>query len=636
MEIKFILELTKFVVFSILFYLLPGFAISKNFYISLPLGLTTFTLLVYINGLFFNFEVLNYLFWLIPIISLTVIFIKKYYLFKIPKTSLSNLPFLLLILIGSSFWLLTTFRSGMPFDYGYGYWGPNGHDGIWHISLIAQLNKNLPPDNPIFTGEKLTNYHYFFDLLVAKTATLFNFNTQDLLFRFFPLMFSLLSGLLMYKVVNKIFNNYKASLFAVFFLYFGGSFGWVVNFFRGNGFGGETMFWAQQSISTLLNPPFAISLVVFLAGLYLYYDLREKKNLKLSFWLQISLLWGTLIEFKAYIGVLVLAALILVSIEKIIKRDFRYLYILISTSALSLIVFLPNNLDASTLFVFYPFWFVETMTYFYDRFYWERLYFAMTSGNIIKTLTAYIVGTFIFFIGNFGTRVIGFLNLKALFQERLLFYIFLFGILIPMFFVQKGTNWNSIQFFYYSLLILNIFAGLIIAQLFKKRNKTLAVVFSFIVIFLTLPTTISTASQYIPNTPPAKLSNFEIKALEFLRNEPEGVVLNNDFNNEAKVGLKEPLPLYAYVSTAYVSAFSNKPSFLEDTVNLDILGIDYQKRLSQQKKVINNEPEANEILTGNDIDYLYLVKKLSKDFSEVNLPLSKIFENDEVKIFRVN
>ena len=36
------------------------------------------------------------------------------------------------------------------------------HDGFWHVSLIDQIKDKMPPEQPGFSGENLSNYHYFF------------------------------------------------------------------------------------------------------------------------------------------------------------------------------------------------------------------------------------------------------------------------------------------------------------------------------------------------------------------------------------------------------------------------------------------------------------------------------------------
>jgi hypothetical protein len=54
-------------------------------------------------------------------------------------------------------------KSGVYYGYGIGFWGPNGHDGVWHISLINSLSKGSL-EMPIFAGEQIKNYHIGFEL----------------------------------------------------------------------------------------------------------------------------------------------------------------------------------------------------------------------------------------------------------------------------------------------------------------------------------------------------------------------------------------------------------------------------------------------------------------------------------------
>jgi len=97
------------------------------------------------------------------------------------------------------------------------------------------------------------------------------------------------------------------------------------------------------------------------------------------------------------------------------------------------------------------------------------------------------------------------------------------------------------------------------------------------------------------------------------------------------------------VSSAYVSAFSNKTVFLEDEVNLDITGYDWKSRREKVLGFISNlnEEEGRKFLKVNKIKYLYLVKVISPlpgeklKLGESQLGLTQIFENEEVDIFMV-
>src|SRR3989304_3896243 len=239
----------------------------------------------------------------------------------------------LLILVGSATWSATMVKSGLIYKYGMGFWGPNGHDGIWHIALIKSLAKGSW-DMPVFAGSALQNYHVGYDLLLAVLSRLTGINPITLYFQVFPVVLALLIGILTYKLVFSWKGSKPQALWATFFVYFGGSFGWIVNFLRTGELGGESMFWAQQGISTLINPPYAFSLVLLLWGLII---LLKKKKRTLDF-VAAVIIFGVLIQVKVYAGVLVLGGLVISGIYRIFKREgFGVLLVSAGSFVLSLV-----------------------------------------------------------------------------------------------------------------------------------------------------------------------------------------------------------------------------------------------------------------------------------------------------------
>lgn len=624
-----LIDSIKFILLTILFFFLPGWILSESKLLAIPVGWSLFTFLSYILG-FLKWDLLI---WGLPLLCALFLFKSKRLVFNPVFPNPKMVWPALVIVLGSLSWLITVIKSGLNYDFGLGFWGPNGHDGIWHLALISELQRNFPPQNPVFGGTPLFNYHYFFDLLLAKSGWLFQLNNEDLLFRFFPLLITTFSGLIIYQVTEKLFHNFKASVIAVFLLYFGGSFGWLVNFVKDRTLGGESMFWAQQSVSTLLNPPFAISVVLFLTGFYLYQEYQNKFNLKAL--LAISIVWGTLIEFKAYAGVLTLISLGFVTLEQVVlKRKFTLIPLLLSCLMVAALVFWPNNQESTSLFIWAPFWFVTTMIVFSDRLNWVRVARAIESGSQFKLVVSYILGSIIFLGGNFGSRMIGLAAWKTIWQQRFLFYVLLIGTVTPFLVIQKGTNWNSIQFFYYSILILAIFAALEVAKLWEKLGKQ-GILLVVLIIFITIPTSYSTVAQYLPLRPPAKLSNSEDQALKFLKNQPPGIVLTLPFEQSLRKRFSEPVPLFVYTTTAYVSAFSGHPTFLEDQMNLDILGVDYNSRLNDERDFMSLKNKSREILKKNNISYVYIVRSSGFEEDAGKMGIKLIFENEEVKIFKV-
>ncbi len=547
-------------------------------------------------------------------------------------------------------------KSGLLYSFGMGFWGPNGHDGVWHIALVNSLARGSL-EMPIFAGEQIRNYHIGFDLILAWAHKLTAIPAHTLYFQILPPFLAVLIGFLTYKFVLLWRGSRIEAWWAAFFVYFAGDFGWVLTLFRGEGVGGESRFWAQQSISTLINPPFAASLVLFLLGLILLLKLRKRSGIYyLAF---IVLTFGLMAQIKVYAGILALAGLGTVGLYTFIKKgDLRLLLICIASALLSWLLFLPLNSASKGLIVFQPFWFLETMMAVSDRVGWQRFYEALmnykTGGMFIKLIPAYMIAFLIFFIGNMGTRMLGIWELvrKKTWKNFSEVDIFLLsvaflGTLLPMVILQAGTPWNTIQFFYYSLFFMAIYTGIWAGNCLERRPLPTNYTKVGLVLILTIPTTVSTLlNSYLPGRPPAKISLEELTALRFLEKQPMGVVLTYPFDGfKAEAAINNPpRPLYLYESTAYVSAFSKKPVFLEDEVNLDITGFEWRTRREEANTPFESldQNEVASFLKNNKIKYLYLVLSQTPVFGqrfrlgEFQLGLANIFENNEVAVYRVN
>lgn len=544
---------------------------------------------------------------------------------EVLKPFLQRINIVILILLGSISWSWTMVKSGPNL----GFWGANGHDGIWHIALSESLSKGFL-GMPIFAGSSLQNYHIGFNLILASLHKITFIPIHVLYFQILPPIFALVIGLLVYIFVFEWIKSKKAALWSVFFIYFGGSLGFILQ-------KGESAFWSQQAISTLINPPFALSLIFLLLGLILIKKLNEKFTI-INFILGI-LVFGVLIEIKAYAGILALGALLVSGLYSLFVNH-KSLIIKIFAGALivSLIVYLPLNSNSTSFLVLSPFWFLETMMGTVDRIDWPKFYSAMLSyksGNIWqKGILAYGAAFAIFILGNFGTRIVFLFRKIKLDQINIFIYsVIAAGILVPMLFIQKGTPWNTIQFFYYSLFFSSILAGIVIS---KVKSKIIL----FIVVLATIPTTLITLKDvYIPSRPPAMLPKSELFALSFLSKQADGVVLTKPFDlPSAKAAEnKPPRPLYLYTSTSYVSAFSKQQTFLEDEINLDITGYNWQERREQILEWYKEGDALSKrnFLIKNNIGYIYWLKDGGSLLDIDKLSISKIFENDLVTIYQV-
>ncbi|RJQ24511.1 hypothetical protein C4577_07665 [Candidatus Parcubacteria bacterium] len=654
---EFIFKVVSFVIFVGFVFLVPGYIFVKklkqkeksfNIFVSISLGLVGLTLMSLIGGYLKMFGLI----WVyIAVLVVAFIFQKNYkdiqpVLFV--KNIYRSLFFMILIILGTIFQNIGTARSGWVYDLGVGYWGPTGHDGIWHQALINQLTLKVPPDNPGFAGVSLSNYHYFFDLLVAASFKITGIPINDLLYRLYPILFSLLLGLGVYVLVNRLFQNKLATFISLFFIYFGGSFGWIVEFIKTKSiWGGESAFWANQPVSMNLNPPFAISLVLLTAFLLVFNVFIKEKN-KTSY-LILILLAGLLIEFKVYAGILVLAGLGLVAFIKIIQKEISYLVVFVGSLLVSLIVFLPQDKGAEGLLVLSPFWFIHTMIDFTDRVGWVRLSMGreayVARGEWLKFFFVEGLGLLIFTIGNLGMRVLGlsvFISnvRRRISGEETLMYgvITLASFIIPLFFVQKGNTWNSIQFIYYFMFIMALFTGGVVTGFYQRCGKVTGSIIIILILAITPISALATFKGYFSNFPHARLTANELEALTFLHSQPQGIVLTVPYDKNLRLKFAEPYPLMVYETSAYVSAFSGKPTFIEDEIQQEILQIDYKKRLVEAKNFFSGKDLiwSKEFLKKNNIKYLYIPKIFNIALPDKRLELILIFNNNEVEIMEVS
>lgn len=632
-----VLKTFKFIIFILFAIILPGLVITKKalkqdtpfflkIFMSTAVGFVMLAIVFYITGLI----KIKPLIFVYLVINLILFLRFKIYshLFNLPKIKqLFCLPAVLIILAGTVFQVIPTFKSGLTFGYGMGFWGPNTHDGVWHMALVNQLIKSVPPENPVYSATVLKNYHFFYDLLSAAASFLSTVPVADLVFRFYPVVFSVMLGIGSYYLGMRLFKSKIAVFFSLYLIYFAGSFGWIVEFLREGHFGGESAFWANQAVSFNLNPPFAASLIIIIALLHIIFS--RPKNPILAI-----LLAGVLIGFKSYGAVLVLASLLLTGL---IKRLFLYLVIFAGAAFISLLIFLPNFDITLNLLVFAPFWFIHSMVDSPDRVGWVRLSLAREAGfaakNWFKFISAEVLSLAIFIAGNLGVRAVSLLSLikiKSIAKNEQFFFLFIFAclsFLIPILFIQSGNPWNTIQFTYYGLYIAALTSGIVLSKLPAP--------IIFIILVLAPINSVVTAGGYLGKNPHAYVSAKEMAGLQFLSGQPDGTVLTFPYDGRLKQKMLEPWPMLAYDSTAYVSALSKKPVYLEDEPQNRILLTDDKKRLVAAKdfflKPLSGE---SKFLSDNKIQYIYLPKIYNIWLYE-SAKLKNIFENGEVTIYRV-
>ncbi len=659
-------SLLLFMIFLLLAIIMPGLVLTERIFqrqaeitdrlfSSVIVGLVGFVLASFITGMMgFAWGVWVYL------LSVNLYFLsgRRYRLMHFEQFHLKLSWPVIVTCMGSLFMWLPSFKNGLLYDFGIGFWGPNGHDGVWHVALVEQLLKGLPPVSPIIAGTPLHNYHYFYDLLVANTHYISHAEVIDLVFRWYPLLFGVLLGWGTIRLLHSLRISSLGITISLLMVYFSGSFGWMVEYLNQGRFGGESAFWVNQPISANLNPPFFISLILIIG---IVHFLITAYHRSWNFYIILSLLLGSLLVFKAYAAIILLPAIGVIGLIDLFRyRNPNILIALGGAVVLTLILLLPSyqisNLfsQGSGLFIWQPWWFIHTMIDSPDRVGWTRLSImrmtAIEQNNYVKFFLSEGVGLLLFFLGNLGLRSVG---MALLFNKKnwwnnhlivLMVVMVFISMIIPLFFIQRGTAWNVIQFFYYALYFWALAAGISLASVWQKWPKVLASMVIIICLAIGPINAWSTARGYLSPLPAAKISNEELVALRFLKEQPEGIILTYPYQKNLKQQIAEPWPLLVYETTSYVSAFSAHPSFMEDQIQQEILADPlenqqvsvYQQRLIDSTEFFRsqNTEWSNDFLRKSMIGYVYLPK-----IYRVVLPplanLEQIFDNQEVTILKV-
>jgi len=113
--------------------------------------------------------------------------------------------------------ILPVIRSGLQYNYGLGFWGSNGHDAIWHLSLINHIKNPFRIDLPIFAGEILKNYHPFFDILIAFFVSITHISSTIWYFQIFPIITTTILLITSFFLGRRLTSKFSGGLLLMFF-----------------------------------------------------------------------------------------------------------------------------------------------------------------------------------------------------------------------------------------------------------------------------------------------------------------------------------------------------------------------------------------------------------------------------------
>ena len=651
-----LLEIAIFIIAILICFYLPGkFLLTKlklplnspeDLFLPFVLGMMLFTLAVYASSwLKLEFIILP----LFLIISFFTFKSKKWFPKSIDKCHRWPLLIIIILSIIFSFGRLTSGVYGDTIKY--------GRDELWHLALINELKVNFPPDNPGFAEVSLKGYHFFYNFLLAKISNIFFISPLSLHFHFFPLFMAILWGVGVYALMFVWGRKVSIALWAVFLTMFGGSFAFILRLRGHENLSLDSAFGIQQPATALINPPFSISIVIVIAALFAFYQYFSTK--KKDWLVPIVLCIGIVSMFKVYAGIILIGSFLLLSLFQLFKKN----YIFLLSSFFIGILFISTYwilADHQSKLIFYPLWaphdVLNSNMPWYG--YAEKMY-TYTKLSVIKgIIETELYGWYVFFFGNLGTRLIGLLFLplflfkqyrKLSFFAITLLIMAAISILIPLFFIQSGQVFETIQMAWYFLFFISLFAAFGFYKLFSfSYSKTLKVILFAAILLLTLPSAYEPYRGYFGaiQSRGSSLSDPYFKAMQFLKSE-------GDYNKtvieipEEKVNDTEKAILGWYGgSSPAIVAFANKRSYLSNEY-LHFTGVDIKPRINFIRKIIllnrisiddfrykNLMNDVKQELKKNNISYIYSPYPLT--FVENSRYIHKIYGNQAAIIYKID
>ncbi|OGM76645.1 hypothetical protein A2208_00250 [Candidatus Woesebacteria bacterium RIFOXYA1_FULL_43_16] len=580
---------------------------------------------------------------IIPIVVLAIVFYWKTFWEEVRKIKVvfdkKTFIILAVFIVGIAGQLAIISPSGRIVDGNLVFWSSHAHDASWHIALTDEIQRGWPFQNPVFSGEKLVNYHFFSDIVPAVLNKYLRISSLDLYFRYLPLLYSLLFGTSAYFLAKKMTGSFWAGIWALMFSYFGGSFGYIATYIKDGSIGGESIFWASQPQSSSGNPPQIISNFLVLTFFYFVYSYIKNKD-KRSLFASVLIL-GTLIEFKVYAAVVLLGATLLSGIWQVA----------FPAGIMAAALYFPNASGGTSFLIFQPWWYIRTMIVEPSKLDWldleRRRQTYIYENNWKRVISIELSGFLMFFFGNLGMRFIGIWEYlkfaKSSLKNRfnLLFILTISASLVlPLLFLQKGVASNTSQFLQYFILLFGILAGITTANFIKVLKHPLyQIVAGILLILLMVPTQAALLYQFYSRTPVSKISAAELEALTFIsQNSDRNAVILTPFPDPF-FRIEGPTPnLWGWTDTAYVAAFSNRREYFSDKEQVDIMGYDYASREAQRKTIFesDNSMVVKEKIRETGVNLIYYPKGLSPETDFGDLGLNLFFENSDVEVWKTN
>ncbi len=503
--------------------------------------------------------------------------------------------------------------------------GTNYRDGIWFQAVSATAFQTFPFQMPNFAGEVLRGYHYLPNLL-TYLLSLVGIPIAVTFYKLIPIAFMIGLTALSISLARKIKDSPLFVALFLFFTYFGMHLSLVTSLYHFGEIRNSVLINTFQATRLLESPHAAIAMLILYSVLILLY----RNKLRLRDHILISILVFLSFGIKFYVAFSLMTILFFNELFRLIqKRNFRkFLWhnSLYGLGALIAIFMFYDPLDSASsgsIFIFAPFATVHHLIESPDLFYNENMiharYFLYEAGWSPRLLMIELLSVFLFVLFYFGTRILGFIYiLRGIITKSLntietaVSVSIILSITIAVMFIQKGDWFNPIQFAVPASYLSTLFLSKLIYQVISWNKKTGYVILTMLVL-LTFPANLANAA-YLSNPGRFVIPQGEMDALDYLKNQPNGVVFAPMDENDM----------------AYVSAFTRKPTYINFQNTLENAGIDFERRMEISTKEISSIPQEKEI------QYIYIPLSHKDSVSLLLMChgeyFEKVYENNEAVV----
>lgn len=560
--------------------------------------------------------------------------VKKLFNFELEA---KKIDFLLvsIIILGIIIQLSSMWFNGILSDKGLFFCCAHTFDTFLHLALTNELVKHFPPFEPGMYGTYVQNYHYWGNLVVSELIRVFNLPLIQTQYQYSTVFVSLFLGLTAI-VFGQLANLGKAFIrWFVFFLYFGGDLIFLLLLILGRGldFNISSL---EDGSKFLANPPRAFAIIVFFAGLSLFYLWIKRKNLKSG--VLVTLLFGTLVGFKVYVGIFALVGLAVLFLYYLFKKEYKMLVPVILTPLVFIIIYLPVNSGAGGFF-YTGLWrfedFIVQPALGLQRLELARRIF-LDHQNWIRVAIQESMYILLFTFSIFGSKLLGiFQSKKSISKFPLELNIFLIsGIVVSIiggsFFMQSTGGANTFNFLVNVFIIGSIYTALACAYWLSRLNIKYKYIFVLIVILLTVPRVLNESfinlkHVFLKNKSTYTIEDKEIQVFDFIKNKTakDSLLLidQRSFSSE--------------VESPYISFMTNRGSYLSGIGDeLDAHGIDYLDRKKNVDLIFKNPNPLviKELLSINKIDYIIISNEYDLKSIYSAKFLKPVFNNGKFRV----